>query len=821
MQGTENKSNINESELKWESLDGSEFEEFCYYLIQEIGFTNVELVAGHGDRGKDLRAEFRLDIPSLYSETQKWIFQCKRCLNISKKMINDEIVKVRWADVSTWVLVTTAKQTPSLIDWIDDLNKSKEYRFRVFVWWRNDVDLKTYRYLGHLKDKLPSNLQTKIGLNSIDRSFDINEFHSILAKCRTYNTNQIQIHARKKYIREIYVNREIEKDLKLFHSAEGNQSSVLYSILKKKLNESIELLKDLNNTILKNETIELTKTDLEILKNNNLPKNENFKKIYVKEDAKNRFIKLIEEIIIILIECKDGLSENKIFCKIDNYNHMIEVINKARENTSSLEDKLIEEFFIDELEEEIRKIAARKILNYYSIDSINFKLNECTETIKTYINHVFVLIDRAGGGKTNLLCDLAITLSKEEPCILIFGKSTLQSPKDLINNIAYILGCSQNENPREFLVTHNQILENSNSILHILIDGINENNSIQLMNIAIAELVKFTEKFRVRITISCRDIYWEFFESEMWEHNIAYTKRNVLYNFSENEYNYALPLYLRHFHIKGMLVDEAYHACQHPLLLRFFCEAYGDIDGKEIDIGSHHEIRLKELFDVYFSKKTEAIRLKFHLRTKEQIENYLFSLVSEIFNRSISGQNSAILKSSLSELTHENNLDTADSLYISFLDEDIIIEEAPTKDFTDRIISFVYEEFMEYVFANFILRKHFQIDKLIPNELFEFLDKSLAKWINTRGTAEYICIILLSSKDAIIHKKGVELLNLMAKGNEHWKAAFWSTMGKIDLSSLSNELLSASATAVSYLDQELHVIEAFAITWSSQQTRLN
>ena len=58
------------------------------------------------------------------------------------------------------------------------------------------------------------------------------------------------------------------------------------------------------------------------------------------------------------------------------------------------------------------------------------------------------------------------------------------------------------------------------------------------------------------------------------------TKRPTSTFFSTKEHEQALTLYLDHYKITGKPVGDAAEQCRHPLLLRFFCEAY-----KEQDVG--------------------------------------------------------------------------------------------------------------------------------------------------------------------------------------------------------------------------------------------
>ena len=64
----------------------------------------------------------------------------------------------------------------------------------------------------------------------------------------------------------------------------------------------------------------------------------------------------------------------------------------------------------------------------------------------------------------------------------------------------------------------------------------------------------------------------------------------------------ALELHLERHGIIGRLVKHAAEQCRHPLLLRFFCQAY-----RGQYIGEVADIRLKELLDRFWNQMLAAI----------------------------------------------------------------------------------------------------------------------------------------------------------------------------------------------------------------------
>src|SRR5262249_11630564 len=109
----------------------------------------------------------------------------------------------------------------------------------------------------------------------------------------------------------------------------------------------------------------------------------------------------------------------------------------------------------------------------------------------------------------------------------------------------------------------------------VIIDGINEHLDPREFNSALKAFIRRYYGKPVTFLISCRDLYWRYFEDEWWRNHGVIVSKDKLYAFTRAEYARALPLYLEAFNIDVTPTKEAKEQLRHPLLLRFFCEAYG------------------------------------------------------------------------------------------------------------------------------------------------------------------------------------------------------------------------------------------------------
>jgi hypothetical protein len=129
--------------LDFDSLDATEFEEFCFELLRDLGFTDVDWRKGTGlsaspsDRGRDLVARFtRTDVDgSQHAET--WFVDCKH----HKRGVPPEKVQglLAWAHAErphTCLIIASNFLSNATKDYLHDYEQNNRPPFRVKYWER-------------------------------------------------------------------------------------------------------------------------------------------------------------------------------------------------------------------------------------------------------------------------------------------------------------------------------------------------------------------------------------------------------------------------------------------------------------------------------------------------------------------------------------------------------------------------------------------------------------------------------------------------------------------------------------------------------------
>lgn len=115
----------------WRRLSASTFEELCADLLRAFGFENVQLLAGPGDKGRDILCNRTIHFGPGISTSLSWIVQCKHTLpGLTKRTVYTDLIKVREHKTDFWWLLTTANIRPALYDWMRAVERT-EFPFRM------------------------------------------------------------------------------------------------------------------------------------------------------------------------------------------------------------------------------------------------------------------------------------------------------------------------------------------------------------------------------------------------------------------------------------------------------------------------------------------------------------------------------------------------------------------------------------------------------------------------------------------------------------------------------------------------------------------
>jgi hypothetical protein len=244
----------------------------------------------------------------------------------------------------------------------------------------------------------------------------------------------------------------------------------------------------------------------------------------------------------------------------------------------------------------------------------------------------------------------------------------------------------------DWMVRSAPALEKARRWLFIIVDGINENTNLPLFIKLLRNLLPKIEGKRIKLIISCRDIYWELFLPSL--KGYLFRDAVALSEFSEQDWKRATELYFRQFKITADIHAQAAISLRNPLLLKFFCEAY---QGQ--GLGSVTDVHLRSVFKLYIDRVSRSIAERKGLLDSSLVLDLLLRVVDTMWQNRLP----AVEQRRIGLTPEETS--SSDSIYNLIRSENVILDESRNVSTTSKIIRFVYDEFMEYVLARCWLDK--------------------------------------------------------------------------------------------------------------------
>jgi hypothetical protein len=332
---------------------------------------------------------------------------------------------------------------------------------------------------------------------------------------------------------------------------------------------------------------------------------------------------------------------------------------------------------------------------------------------------LILLTERAGQGKTNLICDFIenVFLKKKLFGVMFFGNEFNNLDNEQIETVIlksiYGYG-AETITFNEFLRDVEVLCKNKNAIFTIFIDGLNENSNIEKFS---DELYKFTETVLknnyIRLVYTCRS---EYFEERFKAFNNSSFKNDTLvldnYMSRYHKHHEKLPDYLQkrlvdsyfdYFQVKNIVFDNVKRQIAEDfLLLRIFCEVYGNKYNPSAVTDQVYDIYKDYLFKKYFEFKKDQIAQK-------------SSFTSGDFKKMFE----AILKYMITNHQYINipfnKLNTINICLLNHvIEEDIFLRKDLVKDVNsifanEEVLNFTFDEFRDFLLADYLVNSDIDI----------------------------------------------------------------------------------------------------------------
>jgi len=169
-------------------LSDTEFEEFCYDLLKEIGFINLNWRKGTGkstspsDSGRDIEAE-KISIDEVDGETilEKWFFECKHYTRgIPPEKIQGALSWANTENPNKLVILASNFLSNSCKEYLKKYIKNNKPKYKIKIWEKKELEKFSFG-----KYKLLKKYKLSEGLDFLNLIHPVHLIYSLKAQ---YNT---------------------------------------------------------------------------------------------------------------------------------------------------------------------------------------------------------------------------------------------------------------------------------------------------------------------------------------------------------------------------------------------------------------------------------------------------------------------------------------------------------------------------------------------------------------------------------------------------------------------------------------------------------
>ena len=358
--------------------------------------------------------------------------------------------------------------------------------------------------------------------------------------------------------------------------------------------------------------------------------------------------------------------------------------------------------------------------SYFYIKQIERKFDDIKEYLGILKSKILLILDDAGQGKTNFVCDLANKYIKRKDILSLFFTGSEFNDIGSNNNMEKIVIKRTfqdfvNENFCGFIEKIETLCYKENKVFVIIIDGLNENTNpdgfSQKLESFIENLIKYDF---IKVILTCRTQYYnEKFrnlEGSSFANHITKIE-GLNERMTDKEKLKLFRAYMRYFKVSGSHIgDYVYNLLvDNFLLLRIFAETY-----ESQNVGNLFDIYKDDLFRRYFEKKCEEIKKK---EADIDFKQIFEAIIVYMINKEI------FTNVPLNDIVASSGVNKND--LIKLIDENILIRR-DLREYeygvfgNEEVINFTFDEFRDYLITFFLLEKVYK-DK--PKDFEVFIDK--------------------------------------------------------------------------------------------------
>ncbi len=371
------------------------------------------------------------------------------------------------------------------------------------------------------------------------------------------------------------------------------------------------------------------------------------------------------------------------------------------------------------------------------------QVDERIDDLKAIQARVLFIVAKAGQGKTNFVCDFAENVlgKRSIPCLFFTGQELRYEDPDRIDEyiVDAVFGDRYDGSMETMLKDLQELCLLTQTHVTIIIDGINEHSNVNAFSRRLETLIERILEHRfIKVILTCRSEYFDQRFDNLRRASFAqetYLVEGFERCMSSIHKDHLLDAYLSFFNLGcPYLSTRAADTLQRDtLLLRIFCEAYGDHNATEV-------IQLPQIMDIY---KDKVFRIYLDRKLDEASKRQTPSIGAGTRYRQALNQVIQLMV----QREQFANIPVADLSpeYYTALEEMIneglifrkdLVEGRSALDEESEVINFTFDEFRDFLLADHLTMVTFKEDAEAFNKKVEhFIDATSPV---AEGVSKYI-----------------------------------------------------------------------------------
>lgn len=395
----------------------------------------------------------------------------------------------------------------------------------------------------------------------------------------------------------------------------------------------------------------------------------------------------------------------------------------------------------DNVGEEASKLIIKE---WATIDRVNWLIGGFEKLLELTSQKRFILFtEKAGQGKTNLVCDFVENYIKKKELLGTFltGNEFNNLSRESIETVIVneVLGSESGVTFSEFLEDIKVLCIIKNCPFTIIIDGINENTDVDKFNNELYAFVNRVIKYDfLRLVITCRSEYFETrfskfckpsFESNMLLYDNYLNQYRAHKGLAKHLETRLIQSYFGFFSVKNTVFKNVQHQIVNDfLLLRIFCEVYGERSNPNTPKEQVYNIFKDDLFKSYYDYKSTQLNIdpKFSSYDFKNVFRTVFEYMIE---------NNQFINIPFTAL---DNLDR--QLLDNIINEDILLRKDLVLDASSvfgnvEVLNFTFDEFRDYLLVDYIVNSDYDVAKFLQSLKYANYCKRQNTELGVRGLA--------------------------------------------------------------------------------------